>query len=1251
MSEVAASAVLSKVKVTERPLLYFIPAVPDGENSADVLPLVSMPQYSDPAALVRSFAILPFPFDPPDPFEVPSSILDVDGASQHDFGDAPNGAPSDYVNGALTGRFPNSPANGGPEHEMGSPFWLGDNVTGEAVPVLGADAADDGVLGLEVAACEASTLYLMVNLGGLPETERSAPLFVNLFADWNRDGFWEGADSCADEWTLQNYPLDLSAWDPTTPLILEAPQFIAGEQIDEFWYRVTLTATEIQDPATTFPSGETEDYLYTSDAQLTATIGGNLAAPFLAPRPSEPTFSCPGGIIAHGEWEASFFITQTASSQSLRVTKVRSADVLEVRPPRPGMSAPSIGQNSVEAGLLDDGRMGIALLLSLVHAEDESARIEGPYSVLLNIEGTFEGGTFDQQLACPYYVEHAELLGDSWIDGEHGTNLGAPAGVSGGNDATIQNDRRIIKPEGETFTLQSPNPAGTYDPTTLRLFSLNLNGAEELDPVSGGGGSNRVIEFENLDVGIPSKGRAMVITTERSVPPRVEELIFSISGLNNAGAPINDFFHVIIGDCAFRPPAGGLFKPTLVNGGCESTVDTANNGFTSNCGATSSGYWFFGSPGCKYTEFEMGLSENGSGPRIFTEPCTCPEHHHTGILFPGAPYTGDENQELAQHERVLGEFNPGASADNNETTSNAVANETNNQTTDNAVTGDANNQTESNPVAGTDSNLLEETTTGIESSDTDLASSDTTIGVIPDSEPSVAPGATVNQILVLAALFLTGGVGAALAVTDLRAQQKRNLVDSTQGEKTGVTSNGSSDAGTSGTKTADTGTSGTEVNPDDQGDHENEMASFSLRGSEQNLGISKPDITAPGVQILSDLSSESEDPTESDTDDNQGDDSTKGETEAGVGSDGASESETEKENGVEKGTESTEGENASGDVRSVGLPDKKAKRTQSGEQPGLFQAQVDNKPGQIVPPPPPDDTIVTVEKDKTVITEYLGSGTVVTVKPGGTVEVQYEDIKVTGKPDGTVVVEVHESSTTITYKPDPNRSTTIRQSDRTKYTETGGPQATVEKDGTFTLDYGDDEKFTRKPNGDTIKEESGGTKTTTQLGGTIITEKLDKTKITKTERFTLTERKDDVKIKKFPNGAETIEVPNKPFKTVISIRPHGSRVTVELPDPKYKVTVYPGKKAVTTEPHPKGGDKSTDVEPGGSTKLPDGTTVNVAAADNTVTIVLLDGWTIIVHPGGEIDVEQATKNKKPPANKDLDSTPKCNGLLEEYLKR
>ncbi len=553
-----------------RPLMYFIPAV---EDSADVLPLVSMPQYSDPAALVRSFALIHFPFNPPDPFEVPSTLLDVDRATQHDFGDAPNGAPSDYVNGALTGLFPNSPANGGPEHELSGRFWLGESVTGEANPVLGADVADDGVLGMEVAACETSTLYLMVNLSGLSAAERAEPLFVNLFADWNRDGPWQGTDNCADEWALQNHPLDLNAWDPNTPLILEAPQFTAGEQVKEFWYRFTLSATEIEEIATTFPSGETEDYLYTSDTLLAAITGGGLAAPFLAPLPSEPSFSCPGGIIPPGEWESSFLISQTSSSRSFRVTDIASADILEVKPPTHGMDVPSVADHSIEAGLLGDGRMSFDLRINLVHAEDDSKRMEGPFSVILAINGTFagrRGGAFDQVLACPYYVEHTGLLGASWIEGVHGTFVGAPQGLSGlrGGPASDESDARFFEPNGKTFTVQSPiraNQVGEYDPATLRLFSSALTlatGAEAARTECEG--ADRKIEFENgVQVRVPSQGRGLRITTQRADMPRVEVLTFAIGGENGAGEPITDFYRFLIGHCDSERVAAGLFKPAF----------------------------------------------------------------------------------------------------------------------------------------------------------------------------------------------------------------------------------------------------------------------------------------------------------------------------------------------------------------------------------------------------------------------------------------------------------------------------------------------------------------------------------------------------------------------------------------------------------------------------------------------------------------------------------------------------------------
>ena len=101
-------------------------------------------------------------------------------------------------------------------------------------------------------------------------------LTVNIFADWNKDGDWDDADGCTDEWALQNFALDVSGEPDFTILAVDFP---GGDQVDEFWMRVTLT-DQAYDPATgNLLPGETEDYLIS---------GGQVFQPDEPAQPSGP---------------------------------------------------------------------------------------------------------------------------------------------------------------------------------------------------------------------------------------------------------------------------------------------------------------------------------------------------------------------------------------------------------------------------------------------------------------------------------------------------------------------------------------------------------------------------------------------------------------------------------------------------------------------------------------------------------------------------------------------------------------------------------------------------------------------------------------------------------------------------------------------------------------------------------------------------------------------------------------------------
>ena len=345
--------------------------------------------------------------------------------------------------------------------------------------------------------------------------------------------------------------------------------------MEEFWYRVTLTATEIEDPATTFPSGETEDYLYSSDVALTVARGGGLAVPALAPLPTEPEFVCGGGIMSHGKLEFTFNIFQafTTERRGFKVTEA-SVEIGEVEPPG-SEKAPRIEVIPVEPPKSEKSPFLRELPLRLEHPEDGPPRIVGPYVIPVRITGNFKRGenfpekAFDQVATCTYYVDHAGLIVGTWSFGNDGWFEGSPFGLSGerASPEALRSDVfYIIKPHGEK-TIQQPfvraHRSGRYVPGTLRMFTEVSPGILE-EVTRKPDGSEREILFENgVSVRLHQNGRHLIIRTTEDGPPRVEQLFFAISGTNKAKESITDFYRVFIDHCASGEEAGGLFKPAF----------------------------------------------------------------------------------------------------------------------------------------------------------------------------------------------------------------------------------------------------------------------------------------------------------------------------------------------------------------------------------------------------------------------------------------------------------------------------------------------------------------------------------------------------------------------------------------------------------------------------------------------------------------------------------------------------------------
>ncbi len=209
--------------------------------------------------------------------------------AKYEFGDAPDGTDAGYGNKA-TGRFPSLLTRNGARHKDPTREWLGYPASGvENAPVPSAEPnsrqvdLDDRDEGLRIVSqwfpepCIETHLHAGVNVARRSDpthpydgSERHL-LYLNVLADWNRDGVWSDASpSCgAMEWCVRNFAIDVSRWPGgTTSQEIETPKFKVGSPAGFVWMRVTLTygqkvtGPKGWDGTGEFESGETEDYGY-----------------------------------------------------------------------------------------------------------------------------------------------------------------------------------------------------------------------------------------------------------------------------------------------------------------------------------------------------------------------------------------------------------------------------------------------------------------------------------------------------------------------------------------------------------------------------------------------------------------------------------------------------------------------------------------------------------------------------------------------------------------------------------------------------------------------------------------------------------------------------------------------------------------------------------------------------------------------------------------------------------------------------
>jgi hypothetical protein len=98
--------------------------------------------------------------------------------------------------------------------------------------------------------------------------------YVNVFIDWNQDGFWGGSSTCPDgssvpEHVLQNFfPVPNPFAGPLS--VLAPPGFLIGPNPGYVWVRFSITERPVSlpwDGSGSFEDGESEDYLLLVDAE------------------------------------------------------------------------------------------------------------------------------------------------------------------------------------------------------------------------------------------------------------------------------------------------------------------------------------------------------------------------------------------------------------------------------------------------------------------------------------------------------------------------------------------------------------------------------------------------------------------------------------------------------------------------------------------------------------------------------------------------------------------------------------------------------------------------------------------------------------------------------------------------------------------------------------------------------------------------------------------------------------------------
>jgi len=229
-----------------------------------------------------------------------------------DFGDAPD--PS----------FPSLLESDGVRHANVQFEWLGEGVDKESDSrQVDEDLFDDGVAFGQLRECSEAEVRVRVSVQdrGDPQHpyDEEHPLYLNVLADWDGDGWWEGGVSCPNglvawEWPVKNLPVDVSSWPSEDTYAVVSLTLPVGPRGGQAWIRFCLSYGEpvgrdYWDGGGEFAFGETEDYLVTIEAAPTPTPGAETPTP---PNPvvatvtrTAETLGIPSAIL----WGAVFVLT------------------------------------------------------------------------------------------------------------------------------------------------------------------------------------------------------------------------------------------------------------------------------------------------------------------------------------------------------------------------------------------------------------------------------------------------------------------------------------------------------------------------------------------------------------------------------------------------------------------------------------------------------------------------------------------------------------------------------------------------------------------------------------------------------------------------------------------------------------------------------------------------------------------------------------------------------------------------------